>query len=151
MSLSRRLLASGLVCVGLLPVVPARADEFGAMPGLWKTTLQVQSADGAQQPIVEWHCVDEDADPWIDFARLPQTSADTSCKRSAFERSATALQWQMSCAIPGPLNSSGRIVFDAPQHYTGTVTTDGRLLGFPLHSVTSMTGERLAACTSPKD
>lgn len=55
------LIAMTLVAMALAP--SARADEFEGMPGLWKTTLS--SGQGEKDPTyIQWHCVDEGADPW---------------------------------------------------------------------------------------
>jgi hypothetical protein len=150
--MNRSIAKTFAVMLALSGAATAHADEFGAPPGLWKTTLQILSPGNTEPtaPKVEWHCVDEDADPWIDFARLPETPPD-ACERRSFERTATTLQWEYSCRTPGLITSRGRLVFDAPQHYSGRITLDGEMLGYPLHSVTAVTGERLAACTSPKD
>lgn len=132
----------------ILPAIAA-ADEFGALPGLWKTTFS-SSAD------VVWHCVDEDADPWMAFARIEDPPGMT-CKRVMQERTRTSLRWRVECHTPAlpstkdEISAQGTIVFDAPDHYTGTVSLKGHLLGVPLQGSTDVEGRRYAACTSPRD
>ncbi|MDB5986719.1 MAG: hypothetical protein JWR16_1772 [Nevskia sp.] len=145
-ALSQALLLSALI----LPSLPAAADEFMALPGLWKTTTQTSGSAAATPAQVQWHCVDEDADPWIDFAQLEDASG-ASCTRSSFERTATSLKWRLDCSAPWPIRSEGSIVFDAPAHYSGTVKRSGTLLNYPLDDVVHIDGQRYAACTSPKD
>jgi len=127
---------------------PAAADEFMALPGLWKTTIT--SAAGAAAPEVQWHCVDEDADPWVDFAQI-DAAKDAACTRTSFERTATSLKWQLDCSAPWPVRNEGSIVFDAPAHYSGSVKLKGTLMSYPLDQLVHLEGQRYAACTSPSD
>jgi hypothetical protein len=71
---------------------PARTDaenDFMAMPGLWKTTFRNQQVANSKAQIW-WHCVDENADPWISFAQL-QPPEHEACVRMSFTRTATFL------------------------------------------------------------
>jgi hypothetical protein len=148
---------AGLLAGVLLPAA-AQADEFLAMPGLWKTTYELEGAspETREQPRVVWHCVDEQADPWASFAQLEDLPGMT-CSRSSLQRNRTSLKWIMQCRGPGPdtvadvIEASGAIVFDSPQHYTGWVKFSGTLLGYPLQSGSKVEGSRKAACTSPSD
>lgn len=138
------------LAVLLVPVVGV-ADDFMALPGLWKTSTQ-EGAAGPETagPQILWHCVDEDQDPWTAFARLPD-AAEMSCTRARQERTSTSLTWKIECTGAAAVTSEGSIVFDSPQHYTGTVRFTGTLLGYPLRTVTQIEGKRYAACTSPRD
>ncbi|MDB6159657.1 MAG: hypothetical protein JWO04_3363 [Gammaproteobacteria bacterium] len=148
---------AGLLAGVLIPAA-AQADEFLAMPGLWKTTYEIEGAspETREQPRVVWHCVDEQADPWASFAQL-QDLPGMTCSRSSFQRNSTSLKWKMQCRGPGPdtvadvIDASGAIVFDSPQHYRGWVKFSGTLLGYPLQSGSKVEGSRKAACTSPSD
>jgi len=145
------LLASMLVCAAAL------ADEFLALPGLWKTTYETEgSSPESHAPKVVWHCVDEEADPWVAFAQLEDPPGMT-CSRSSLQRNSTSLKWKTQCRGPGPdvvadvIEASGAIMFDSPQHYTGWVKFSGTLMGYPLQSSSKIEGTRKAACTSPTD
>ena len=142
---------------GMLVSAAAQADEFLALPGLWKTTYEVDGANPeSREPRVVWHCVDEQADPWASFAQL-QDLPGMTCSRSSLQRSSTSLKWKTQCRGPGPdtvadvIEASGAIVFDSPQHYTGWVKFSGTLMGYPLQSGSKVEGSRKAACTSPSD
>jgi hypothetical protein len=142
---------------GMLVCAAARADEFLALPGLWKTTYELQGVGPeAGEPRVVWHCVDEEADPWAAFAQL-QDLPGMTCSRSPLQRNSTSLKWKTQCRGPGPdavadvIEASGAIVFDSPQHYTGWVKFSGTLMGYPLQSASKIEGLRKAACTSPSD
>jgi hypothetical protein len=148
---------AGLLAGVLIPAA-AQADEFLAMPGLWKTTYELEGVtpETREQPRVVWHCVDEQADPWASFAQL-QDLPGMTCSRSSLQRNSTSLKWKMQCRSPGPdtvadvIDASGAIVFDSPQHYTGWVKFSGTLMGYPLQTGSKVEGSRKAACTSPSD
>jgi hypothetical protein len=152
------------VCLGLAITAAAvlaggavRADEFMAMPGLWKTSYTLRGGtteiDG---PKVVWRCVDEDADPWASFAQLKDLPG-LSCSRPSLQRTSTSLKWRTECHAAGPADSAdtvateGAVVFDSIQHYKGWVKFTGTLMGYPIRSVVDMEGSRHAACTSPTD
>ena len=137
--LARAALTVLLLSSLLAPHAHADAGDFQAMPGLWKIVTHA-TAPGAPRDTVAWHCVDEDADPWASFV-LPVP--DASCQRIDEHRSRTSLDWNLRCQAPPVLH--GRVAFDSPEHYTGTLGAEG---GAP---VLRVEGERYAACTSPKD
>jgi hypothetical protein len=135
----------------------ATAGEFRALPGLWKTTYEIRGgATKPNEPKVLWHCVDEEADPWVSFAQL-QDLPGMTCTRPSLERTSLSLKWRSECRGPGPATradlvvTEGAIVFDSPQHYTGWVKFSGTVMGYPIQSVADVEGARQAACTSPSD
>jgi hypothetical protein len=130
----------------LVPVI-CTADDFMALPGLWKTTYRQAGQD---EPKILWHCVAEDTDPWVAFAQL-EDGQGMSCTLSKQERTSTSLEWRIECKGAAAVTGEGRIVFDSTQHYTGSVKFTGTLWGYPLQSVTQIEGKRYAVCTSPRD
>lgn len=130
----------------VVAVWTARADsgDFQAMPGLWKIVTHTVKHGRAGPDGVEWRCVDEDADPWAEFARLAPTS-EARCERADEQRSRTSLAWSMSCTAPASAKARGRIDFDTAEHYSGSVTSDSGT------ELVRVEGRRYAACTSPKD
>jgi hypothetical protein len=146
------LTAASLAGVALSPVL--RADEFLAMPGLWRTTYELGGNAGEIK--VTWHCVDEAADPWLSFAQLEDLPGMV-CRRDDPHRNSTSLEWKMECHGTGPeseadnVTASGAVIFDSPQHYRGWVKLSGTLLGYPMESGAKIEGYRKAACTSPAD
>ncbi len=122
-----------------------------AFPGLWKTTLQlVAPADGAHEPNVNWHCVDEAEDPWTAFAQLtvPEGAA---CTQTQSERTGTSLAWTVECKGVVAITNTGHVTFDSPSHYRGEVQLAGTFMGYPVNSRINVEGQRYAACTSPAD
>jgi hypothetical protein len=136
--------------IALLLAARAPADEFGALPGLWKTTLRIQGAGKPQAPVVQWHCVAERASPWISFAQLDVPSG-ADCKHTDFVRTSTSLKWRLDCNGQFAVTNQGSITFDNPHHYTGKVTLTGTIFGYPIDDVVSVEGEDMAACTTPAD
>lgn len=134
----------------LMLAVKAKGHEFAATPGLWKTTLRRQHSIQKEPPLVEWHCVAENATPWVAFARL-DVPPQASCKRINFVRESTSLKWRLECSGQFAITNQGSIVFDKPTHYTGTVMLSGTVMGYPINDVIRVEGEHEAACTSPAD
>ena len=124
---------------------PGHADpgDFKAMPGLWKIVLHAFDHGHALAEQVQWHCVDESPDPWMEFGNLPVPGHDR-CERGSQHRSSTALAWTLSCPGLAATGGRARVDFDSPEHYTASVSVRGE-------RVVQVEGRRFAACTSPKD
>ncbi|MEX1828170.1 DUF3617 domain-containing protein [Luteibacter sp. CQ10] len=142
MRLTRRV-AAAACAFALTTIATVHADpgDFGAMPGLWKILVRHVSNGKAGAPEVQWHCVDEGADPWTTFAAW--TPAEGECAATDQQRRSTSLAWKLTCK--GAPAASARVDFDSAKHYTGSVTVEGR------GEVTQVEGQRYAACTSPQD
>jgi hypothetical protein len=135
-----------LCLLAVLFTLPAvHADEFGAMPGLWKSVYTLASDAAGNAPPPRWHCVDEAADPWVAYAQLP--AERPLCKSARYERTLSSIKWKVAC---GAAPSEGALVFDSPKHYSGTISTGGAKGGAPRITL-RVEGERRAACTSPSD
>ena len=144
--------AAGALFLWSCLIAVAHADSFGAMPGLWGTTYQVQQ-DAAPAPAAappRWHCVDEEADPWLEFAQL-RVPKGYSCKRVSFDRTVSSLKWRLECSGPASFVNEGSLVFDSPKHYSGEVRLSGSLMDYPIQTRIRLEGSRKAACTSPSD
>lgn len=135
-----------LVAAGLLGSTAALADpaDFQAMPGLWKVILRLVEHGHPGQPKITWHCVDEGADPWIEFAKI-DVPGQNQCLVENKHRSSTNLTWTTSCQGAPSATGTGRVDFDSPEHYTASITMKGR------GEVVRVEGKRYAACTSPSD
>ncbi len=137
-------LAAAAACaLAVTEVTPVHADpgDFGAMPGLWRIKVRHVVNGKAGAPEVQWHCVDEGADPWTTFAAW--TPAEGECTATDQQRRSTSLAWKLTCK-GGPA-ASAHVDFDSAKHYTGSVMVEGR------GEVTHVEGDRYAACTSPED
>ena len=138
-----RILALLVLLAAALMGEPSHADpnDFQAMPGLWKIVMRKIEHGHAGAAQVQWHCVDEGPDPWVEFANLPPPG-EVQCERSGQRRTSTALAWTLTC--PGHTAVAGRVDFDSPEHYTASLKQQGK-------AVVQVEGQRFAACTSPKD
>lgn len=143
---ARLRLSLALLLFAALPGLHADPGDFAGMPGLWMTSLhRFHGGKETGKPEVIWHCVDEDADPWENFANLPVPGHEKQqCERSAEQRTNVSLAWTLSCPGPKPAQGNGRVDFDSAKHYTARVELNG---GDRLE----VEGIRRAACTSPKD
>ena len=146
-----RKLTAGLMLTSLF-AASSSADDFGAMPGLWNITVRNESDAGTAQarPDAHWRCVDEGANPWTAFAET-RVPAGYSCKRTAYERTATSLKWHLDCKGASAISSEGSIVFDSAKHYTGEVELKRVKNKDSQATKTTVEGTRVAACTSPQD
>lgn len=45
------------------------------------------------------------------------------------------------------IGGDGSILFDSPQHYTGTIKMAGDMMGHPVNNVVHLEGRRIGACT----
>ena len=135
------------LCIALgLGSSPGRADpgDFGAMPGLWKIVITPIHQGHPGTLTIQWHCVDEGADPWIAFASFLMPDIP-SCQRTDQHRSSTALAWALRCSGSPSVNGRGRVDFDSAEHYSAGVVLQDR------GEVVRVEGRRYAACTSPSD
>jgi hypothetical protein len=123
----------------------ADPGDFQAMPGLWKIVTRIISRGQiVGTPQIRWHCVDEGADPWLEFATIDIPN-QTKCLRSDQHRRSTALDWSLSCPGNARATGKGRVDFDSPEHYVASVAMKGA------GEVVRVEGTRYAACTSPAD
>jgi len=148
MMVRNKLIAAATII--LLVAATGNAEDFTALPGLWKTTYQLKGAGPTEASQIKWHCVDEDDDPWISFAHL-QVLPQESCKRVGFSHTSSSLKWRLDCTGAYALTNDGSIVFDSPQHYSGTVKLTGALMGYPIDETIRVEGQHRAACTSAAD
>jgi hypothetical protein len=133
-----------LIAIGLgSSTAGADPADFQAMPGLWKTVVSVFKHGSSGEPSIQWHCVNEDADPWLAFANF--SVPGTQCTRSDEYRSSTALAWTIRCYGHPPISGRGRVDFDSSEHYTASIMLHDR------GEVMQVEGKRRGACTSPSD
>jgi hypothetical protein len=134
----------GLAATLTSPASHADPGDFGAMPGLWKIVTRLFSHGQWGKPSVQWHCVDEGADPWPSFGHI-DTPGTKQCQQADQRRSSTTLDWTLRCEGKSQPALHGHVGFDAAEHYTAR-------LSLPNGSdVARVEGKRYAACTSPAD
>jgi hypothetical protein len=140
-----RLLAVAMI-VGIAvasPSLQADPGDFAAMPGLWKIVTTRIDHGHRGKSVLDWHCVDEGADPWTTFAVIVVPDMPP-CQREDQHRGSTSLAWTAHCGNAN-VAGRGRVDFDSAEHYTASVSLPDR------GDVVSVEGQRMAACTSPSD
>ncbi|HEX7814639.1 DUF3617 domain-containing protein [Dyella sp.] len=129
-----------------LAALPVHADpgDFGAMPGLWKIVTRMFSHGQWSKPTVQWHCVDEGADPWPSFGKI-DLPGSRQCQVAGQHRASTSLDWTLHCDASDAVAARGHVGFDSAEHYTAHLTLPKG------GDVVRVEGKRYAACTSPAD
>lgn len=141
-------LAAAAAILAVLAIVPdAHADGINAKPGLWRTTTEVVS-NGTKQPAHEMtRCIkQEDIQNASRGFMLDPAQPNIPCKRTDFHSNATSIDWKYECTDQMPLTNVGSINFDSPEHYTGTVTIKGNVMGNAVDNVVHMDGKWVGAC-----
>ncbi len=125
----------------------ARADGLNAKPGLWKTTVESEN-NGAKQPTRSGtRCIKpEDIQAANRGFMLDPNVPNNPCKRTDFHSSSTSIEWKYECTGQLVMTSTGSIKFDTPEHYTGTVSMKGTVMGNPIDNVLHMNGQWVGAC-----
>lgn len=143
---ARHYVIAAALAAALLQPPYGHADtaEFQAMPGLWKVVTRQVDHGHAGPPATRWMCVDEAADPWDAFTSALRFPEQVDCQRSAQQRGITQLAWDQRCAGSATL-SHGRLDLQSPEHYSASLSEPSS------HRTVHVTGQRLAACTSPSD
>jgi hypothetical protein len=136
-----------MVILALAVTAPrAHADpgDFGAMPGLWKIVTRIFEGGHWTKPTVQWHCVDEGADPWASFSHIDLPGA-AGCQAADQHRKSTTLDWTLRCPGKAAVAARGHVGFDSAEHYTAQLTRPNGT------DAARVEGKRYAACTSPQD
>jgi hypothetical protein len=141
-------IAASAALLAVFALAPgARADGLDAKPGLWKTTTETESS-GTKQPARDLtRCIKpEDIQNASRGFLLDPAAPNIPCKRTDFHSSATSIDWKYECTGQMPLTNVGSIKFDSPEHYTGTVSIKGSVMGNPIDNVVHMDGKWVGAC-----
>jgi Protein of unknown function (DUF3617) len=143
-----RNVAAAAALLAALAIVPsARADGLNAKPGLWKTTIEAESNGTKQPPRSGERCIKpEDIQQANRGFLLDPAAPNNPCKRTDFHSSATSIDWKYECTGQVTMTSQGSIKFDTPQHYTGTVSMKGTVMGNAINNVMHMDGKWVGAC-----
>jgi hypothetical protein len=138
--------AVGLVMLVLLSTPFARAD--GLQPGLWRilTHPVIDGVAGRQQENTRCLTPDDVADLEKTFSPVGQT-VNSTCEMVEHELMPGRLKWHLQCTGQLDMDLTGEFLFDAPEHYTATVTTAASMMG-RLMQAGRMTveGQRVGEC-----
>src|SRR5262245_12067411 len=120
--------AAVLAMVSAFAGPPARAD--GLQAGLWRV-LNKPGINGVVGPEQQkMRCLTPEAVADLDKTFSPVArNANASCELVEHEMTPQRLKWHLQCT--GQLNTdvTGEFVFDAPEHYSATVSTSASMAG----------------------
>jgi Protein of unknown function (DUF3617) len=135
-----------VVIAWVLAVGGARAEGLEA--GLWKVVTKAE-VNGVTAPNQEtMRCLTPDDVKNLEATFSPNSRTTNSiCETSEHEASPQRLKWRLQCKGQLDMDVAGEFVFDAPEHYTATITTRATMLGKEIqHSQASIEAQRVGAC-----
>ncbi len=138
--------AAALVMLVLLSTPFARAE--GLQPGLWRilTHPVIDGVAGREQENTRCLTPADVADPEKTFSPVGQT-VNSTCEMVEHELTPGRLKWHLQCTGQLDMDLTGEFLFDAPEHYSATVTTAASMMG-RLMQAGRMTveGQRVGEC-----
>lgn len=141
-----RFLTILLLC--LAPAEAALAAETLIEPGEWKVTSKTV-VNGVTQPTqAKSRCItpEQAQDVTKTFGPVSGT-INSTCADPDIKSSGRTLAWQLQCRGQLDADVAAHFEFDSPQHYTATVTSQGRMAGQLISDVKSeIEGERVGDC-----
>ena len=137
-----------LVLLALVPGRAALAAEALVEPGEWKVT-SMSIVNGARQPPQsKSRCITpEQAQDLVKTFGPVSGTINSTCADPHVQTSGQTLDWRLQCRGQLDADVAGHFEFDSPQHYTASVTSQGRMGGNLISDVkTRIVGERLGDC-----
>jgi hypothetical protein len=135
-----------LAVLVLLGTPFARAD--GLQPGLWRVLTRpvIDGVAGREQQ--NTRCLTP-----ADVAYLEKTfspvgrTINSTCEMIEHELTPQRLKWHLQCTGQLDMDLEGEFLFDAPEHYSATVTTASSMLGRQLQAGRmTIEGQRVGEC-----
>jgi Protein of unknown function (DUF3617) len=128
---SRR--AALLAVLVLLSTPFARAD--GLRPGLWRVLSRpvIDGVAGREQENTRCLTPADVADLEKTFSPVGRT-VNSTCEMVEHELTPERLKWHLQCTGQLDMDLTGEFVFDAPEHYSATVTTRSAMLGHQMQA-----------------
>ena len=141
---SRRAVA--LAMLVLLSTPFARAD--GLQPGLWRVLSRpvIDGVAGREQESTRCLTLADVADLEKTFSPVGHT-VNSTCAMVEHELTPQRLKWHLQCTGQLDMDLTGEFLFDAPEHYSATVTTASSMLGRQLQAGRmTIEGQRIGEC-----
>ena len=138
--------AAALVLLALIGTPSARAD--GLQPGLWRilTRPVIDGVAGREQESTRCLTPADVADPAMTFSPVGRT-VNSTCQMIEHELTPQRLKWHLQCTGQLDMDLEGEFLFDAPEHYSATVTTASSMLGRQLQAGRmTVEGQRVGEC-----
>ena len=138
--------AVALVMLVLLSTPFARAE--GLRPGLWRilTHPVIDGVAGREQQNTRCLTPADVADLEKTFSPVGQT-VNSTCEMVEHELTPQRLKWHLQCTGQLDMDLTGEFLFDAPEHYSATVTTASSMAGRRLQAGRmTIEGQRIGEC-----
>jgi hypothetical protein len=125
--------AAALVLLALFGAPCARADAL--QPGLWRVLSRpvIDGVAGREQESTRCLTPADVADPGKTFSPVGGT-VNSTCEMVEHELTPGRLKWHLQCTGQLDMDLTGEFVFDAPEHYSATITTASSMLGHRLQA-----------------
>jgi hypothetical protein len=140
----RTAVALGLLV--LLSIPFARAD--GLRPGLWRVLSRpvIDGMAGREQQNMRCLTPADVADLEKAFSPVGRT-VNSTCEMVEHELTPQRLKWHLQCTGQLDMDLTGEFLFDAPEHYSATITTASSMLGRQLQAGRmTIEGQRVGEC-----
>ncbi|HEY4405581.1 MAG TPA: DUF3617 family protein [Xanthobacteraceae bacterium] len=137
--------AVALVLLVLLSAPFARAD--GLRPGLWRVLSRpvIDGVAGREQENTRCLTPADVADLEKTFS--PVGRSNSTCEMVEHELTPRRLKWHLQCTGNLDMDLTGEFLFDAPEHYTATITTRSAMLGHQMQAGRmTVEGQRVSEC-----
>jgi hypothetical protein len=124
----------------------ARAD--GLRPGLWRilTRPVIDGVAGREQQNTRCLTQADVADLEKTFSPVGRT-LNSTCEMVEHELTPQRLKWHLQCTGQLDMDLEGEFLFDAPEHYSATVTTASSMMGRQLQAGRmTIEGQRVSEC-----
>jgi hypothetical protein len=121
---------NGLLAGILGASVPTPAPADGLQAGLW-SVRQAPVINDMTGPIQQnLRCLTAEAVADLDktFSPVSRTT-NSACEQVEHESTPQKLKWRMQCTGQLNMDVAGEFVFETPQRYTATVTTEATMAG----------------------
>jgi hypothetical protein len=138
--------AAAMVLLVLLSPPLARAD--GLRPGLWRVLSRpvIDGVAGREQESTRCLTPADVVDLEKTFSPVGRT-VNSTCEMVEHTLTPVRLTWHLQCTGQLDMDLTGEFLFDAPEHYSATVTTASSMLGQKLQAGRmTIVGERVSEC-----
>ena len=139
---------SMVAALGLLLVGPAIAHADGLRPGLWRILSRpvIDGVAGRVQDNTRCLSAADVADLEKTFSPVGRT-VNSVCEMVEHELTPQRLKWHLQCTGQLDMDLTGDFSFDAPEHYTATVTTAASMAGRLMQAGRmAVEGQRVGEC-----
>jgi Protein of unknown function (DUF3617) len=132
----------------LVLLSPPLAHADGLRPGLWRVLSRpvIDGVAGREQESTRCLTQADVADLEKTFSPVGRT-VNSTCEMVEHELTPERLKWHLQCTGQLDMDLTGEFLFDAPEHYSATVTTATAMLGQKLQAGRmTIEGERVSEC-----